>query len=332
MTTAGDYAAGRVREIADLTPDVRAFVLEPGAPVGSVEPGSHVDVIVPLPEGAATRSYSLIGSARGGALRIAVKRVPDTRGGSAYMWSLAPGARLTFSAPQNRFPLDLARPDPLLVAGGIGITALYGMARALHAAGRPFRLLYGVRTAADAALADELLAAIGDRLELFVGAEGRRIDLAAAIARLPAGADCYCCGPLPMLEDAKAAWHAAGRPTAGLRFETFGAGGRWPTKSFAVEIPRLNLRLDVPRGQTLLQALERAGVGVLSGCRRGECGLCALPILPDGAADIVVDHRDVFFSDEEKAENAKLCACVSRATGGTLRLDVADRRQPLPLP
>jgi len=38
-------------------------------------------------------------------------------------------------------------------------------------------------------------------------------------------------------------------------------------------------------------------------------GLCALPILKvDGA----VDHRDVFFSAPEKAENTKLCTCLLR--------------------
>ena len=44
-------------------------------------------------------------------------------------------------------------------------------------------------------------------------------------------------------------------------------------------------------------------------CRRGECGLCALPIL---GVEGEVDHRDVFFSEAEKAANAKLCTCVSR--------------------
>ena len=57
-------------------------------------------------------------------------------------------------------------------------------------------------------------------------------------------------------------------------------------------------------------------------CRKGECGLCALPIL---AVDGVVDHRDVFFSEEEKAANAKLCTCVCRVYGASITLDTADR-------
>jgi vanillate O-demethylase ferredoxin subunit len=41
--------------------------------------------------------------------------------------------------------------------------------------------------------------------------------------------------------------------------------------------------------------------------------------------DGIVDHRDVFFSDEEKAENKKLCTCVSRVAGGSITIDTADR-------
>jgi vanillate O-demethylase ferredoxin subunit len=47
-----------------------------------------------------------------------------------------------------------------------------------------------------------------------------------------------------------------------------------------------------------------------------------LPIL---AVDGTVDHRDVFFSDAEKAENAKLCTCVSRVAGRSITLDTPDR-------
>ncbi len=73
---------------------------------------------------------------------------------------------------------------------------------------------------------------------------------------------------------------------------------------------------------SLLDALEGAGVQMIYDCRRGECGLCALPIV---GVEGVVDHRDVFFTDAEKDENAKLCTCVSRAAGGVLMLDTGDR-------
>jgi hypothetical protein len=38
-----------------------------------------------------------------------------------------------------------------------------------------------------------------------------------------------------------------------------------------------------------------------------------------------VDHRDVFFSAEQKQANQRLCACVSRISGGGVVLDSAFR-------
>ncbi len=107
-----------------------------------------------------------------------------------------------------------------------------------------------------------------------------------------------------------------------LRFETFGNSGRFATEAFKVKIPRLGMEVQVPSNKTMLDALEAAGVAMISDCRRGECGLCALYIIETTGT---VDHRDVFFSDEEKAENRKLCTCVSRVAGGDITIDTADR-------
>ena len=95
-----------------------------------------------------------------------------------------------------------------------------------------------------------------------------------------------------------------------------------PSVPFVVRIPRLGKEIAVDANETMLEALEEANVGMIFDCRRGECGLCALPIL---AVDGIVDHRDVFFSDDEKAADAKLCTCVSRVYGASITVDTADR-------
>ena len=64
----------------------------------------------------------------------------------------------------------------------------------------------------------------------------------------------------------------------------------------------------------LFDALMEAGIDMVYDCRRGECGLCAVNIVD---ASTPIDHRDVFFSPEERHEGQKMCACVSRAVGGT---------------
>lgn len=317
-----EWRPARLRATRDVAPDIRLFEIEPSGGYIPPTPGSHIHVSVRIGDRPDIRSYSTVGPCVNGAYGIAVKRLPTTRGGSTYLWNLAPGALLTISTPRNRFELGRNAPEYLLVAGGIGITPLFGMALALAESGARFRLLYGVRTRPDLALLDELRAGIGARVETFVGEDGQRIDLSTEIARLAPGAELYVCGPIGLLEAAKRAWRDSGRSADGLRFETFGNSGRYPTEGFTVKLPRLGLSIDVPVNQTLLEALEAAGVDMIHDCRRGECGLCALPIL---GVDGIVDHRDVFFSDEEKAVNGKLCTCVSRAVGGVITLDTGLR-------
>jgi hypothetical protein len=47
--------------------------------------------------------------------------------------------RLSVSAPKNLFELQFSRPENLLVAGGIGITPIVGMAQVLARRGEKFR-------------------------------------------------------------------------------------------------------------------------------------------------------------------------------------------------
>ncbi|HEY5878067.1 MAG TPA: 2Fe-2S iron-sulfur cluster binding domain-containing protein, partial [Nakamurella sp.] len=61
---------------------------------------------------------------------------------------------------------------------------------------------------------------------------------------------------------------------------------------------------------TILEALTDAGADLMFDCRKGECGLCTVNVLQ---VDGVLDHRDVFLIDGQRAAGRKLCTCVSRA-------------------
>ncbi len=322
MSETIQWRPAQLRSLRDLTPDIRLFEIRPSGEFVVPTPGGHINVVVQINGRQDVRCYSAVGPCHDGLYRIAVKLLPDTRGGSAYMWSLVAGAQLTISSPGNHFELGRGRPEYLLLAGGIGITPIYTMALALAQANAKFRLLYACRQRRDLAFADELQRRVGDRLQTFLDEEGARVDLDSEIGRLAPGGEFYVCGPIGMLEAAKRQWRLSGRPVDQLRFETFGNSGRFASEPFMVKIPRLGVEINVAVGQTMLEALETAGVEMIFDCRRGECGLCALPILE---TDGIVDHRDVFFSEDEKAANAKLCTCVSRVIAGSITIDTADR-------
>ena len=67
---------------------------------------------------------------------------------------------------------------------------------------------------------------------------------------------------------------------------------------------------DVAPDETLLAALQRAGVAAPYSCRQGFCGTCRTSVLEG-----VVQHRDTLLTEPERAGGMML-TCVSRAAGG----------------
>ena len=315
-----------VRQHRDLSATVREFELRPEGGVLPWTVGSHLNVQVLVDGRPETRSYSLVGlpheAAAADVYRIAVKRAQPGRGGSRHMWSLETGAELLVGEPNNHFELPLTAKQYLLIAGGIGITPIVGMAQMLAARGADVSMCYAARSADELVFADTLRGALGDRLQTFTDDRGARMNITGQIARLQPSALLLMCGPLPMLDAVREAWARTPRPAANLRFETFGNSGAVANEAFWVKLPRHGVELQVPADRTLLDVLNDAGIETLFDCKRGECGLCVMDIV---SAHGTIDHRDVFFSAHEKRAGRRMCACVSRVSGGGVVLDSAWR-------
>lgn len=322
MKNSQTWHPAHIRAHRDLSPTVREFEIRPEGGVKPWTVGSHLKLRVQIDGREETRSYSLVGLHDPAVYRICVKRAEPGHGGSRYLWSLEDGDELMIGEPDNHFELAYNAPQYLLVAGGIGITPLVGMAQMLAARGADLRMRYAARSAAELVLADELQPVLGERLRTCCSDAGQRLDLAREIDELAPGAQMLVCGPIALLDAAREAWAAAGRPAADLRFETFGNSGHHAAEPFWVELPRHQLRIEVPADRSLLDVLNDAGIDTLSDCCRGECGLCAMDVV---SVQGRIDHRDVFLSAHEQQENRRLCACVSRVSGGGVVLDTAYR-------
>jgi vanillate O-demethylase ferredoxin subunit len=238
------------------------------------------------------------------------------------MWRLAAGNSISISNPQNLFEFSFGRPHYLLLAGGIGITPLVGMAQCLMAIGASFQMLYCGRSFCEMAYLNELDQLLGSCLQLAIKDEGTRVDLHKVFQSLPADTEVYFCGPIHMLEAARSIWRDQNRPSERFRFETFGSSGQFPRESFNVHVHDLGRSVAVTENMTMLDALENAGIPIMSDCRRGECGLCLVDVV---ALEGQIDHRDVFLSDDQKQQGSKICTCVSRAVNGSITIDSGFR-------
>jgi vanillate monooxygenase ferredoxin subunit len=317
---APSWERATVRSSTTVAESIRHILLDMPGTV-TTPAGAHINVLIPTAEGTQLeRSYSIVDDGRTpDALGIAVRLAPHSRGGSAFMHRLRAGNQITVSRPVQNFELTPDRPGYVLLAGGIGITPMISMARALRRRAADYQLLYAGRTRTRMAFLDQLQADHPGRIRAVISEAGEHLDCAKLVADIPDATELYVCGPPTLLVAIQREWHNAGRPPGLLRFETFGSGGNLPTLPFDIHVPRIGVRARVPADQTAVQALERAGAEVMSDCLRGECGLCVAPIL---AADGPIDHRDVFLSPRQKAANADICLCVSRLAGGTLTIDL----------
>jgi len=273
------------------------------------EPGAHLDLV--LPSGL-VRQYSLCGDpADTSSYTLATRLVADGRGGSREVHErLAEGMELEVRGPRNRFPL-LAAPSYVFVAGGIGITPILPMLRALPD-GTEWRLLYGGRTRASMPYLEQVRELAGDRLTLVAEDEDGRPDLDALFAGLPEGTAVYCCGP----EGLMAAVEARVPEGATLHLERFAArASAAGDAGFELELRRSGRTLTVPAGSSVLAAVRSELPDTAYSCEQGFCGTCQ-----QGFVEGEVDHRDELLTDAERADS--MLICVSRATSDRLVLDM----------
>jgi cytochrome P450/ferredoxin-NADP reductase len=278
------------------------------------DPGAHVDLIL---DEAATRQYSLCGDPGSNLWRLGILRDANGSGGSLHVHDkLQQGDLVRVRGPRNNFPL-VESPRYLFIAGGIGITPMIPMIRAAEAAGAEWQLVYGGRQRSSMAFLDEL-AAYGDRVLVHPQDEFGLLDLAGLLGQPQPDTLVYCCGPEPLLAAVEAS--CVDWPKRSLHVERFVAKALTEPvlrEPFEVHLAQSNLTLTVPPEQSILSAVEEAGVDVLSSCAEGTCGTCETPVLEG-----LPDHRDSILDEEEREAGDCMMICVSRSCTKRLVLDL----------
>ncbi|PTR31043.1 ferredoxin-NADP reductase [Rhodococcus sp. OK519] len=310
-----------VDAVTDLTDGVRQIGLTApdGGSLQSFTPGSHVVVSCGIDrQGHARRNaYSLTGAGIvPDAYSISVRRCDAGRGGSLWMHGLSVGESVEVTGPRSGFAPVLTARHHVLVAGGIGVAPILSHARAAARWGRSFEVHYVSRGGDGPHLAD-LAAVCAERLTTYRDAEALWTALGPALLDRPLGSHLYTCGPASLMEEVDRRASSAGWPGARIHHEHFGIGDLEPGRPFVARLSRSGLDVEVPSGTSLLDALVRRGVSVPNLCRQGVCGECRTPVVGG-----VVEHRDLYLSDDEKMAGDCMMPCVSRAAGSRLELEL----------
>lgn len=302
------------REVVAHDQNVVAFTLGTagGGPLPAWHPGAHLDIH--LPSGR-VRQYSLCGDPTSRTdYRIAVRRIPAGGGGSIEMHDELPvGSTVTSHGPRNAFPLVVpgyGSPTTRLrfIAGGIGITPILPMLGLAERLGADWSMIYVGRSADSIPFRDEVRP-FGERIEIRTDDVHGIPSGDDLLGECPDGTTVYACGPAPMLTLVRE--RLTGRDNVELHFERFAAPPVVDGAPFTVTVASRQTPIAVAADETLLAALQRAGVDIPYSCQQGFCGTCRTRVI--GVANGDVQHRDTLLTPPER-ESGMMLPCISRAT------------------
>jgi vanillate O-demethylase ferredoxin subunit len=311
--------AGKAPEAADIC---TVTLVDPsGKPLPPFDAGAHIDVYL---RNALVRQYSLCNDPREKhRYVIAVLRVPMSRGGSAAMHEdIEVGDLIEISAPKNHFPLVPSAPRSLLLAGGIGVTPIIGMAERLGSIDADFEMHYCTSSLDRTAFVERIAqSAYAGRVSHHFsdGPAEQRLDLPAVLDRQPPGTHLYVCGPEGFVDFVISTATQKGWPGPLVHREYFCASTRSPETAvaFDVRIASTGKVYRVAEDQSVVEALAEYGIAIPTSCEQGVCGTCVTRVI-EGE----VEHRDLCLTREEHAKHDCFTPCCSRAKSSLLVVDL----------
>jgi len=298
----------RVVGIKQTSPDIKHFVLESadGTDLPHFSGGSHVVVVIRDGSTTYKNPYSLVGDGyHTKHYHLGVLREKQSRGGSQFMHDkVNVGDTLEITPPANLFMIDTSARRHVLIAGGIGITPMRSMICDLRRLQAEFSLHYCVRDAQHAPFWDDIQAENGDSAVLYSSAN--RLSIPDLLKSQPAGTHVYVCGPKSMVGEVNSTAKKMGWSAMHVHVEEFlhTTGGT----PFEVTLAKSQRLIHVAHNQTMLEAIEEAGLEPPYMCRGGVCGACETAVL-EGQ----IEHRDHYLNESEKAGMKTMLICVSRA-------------------
>jgi reductive dehalogenase len=305
----------------EMTADIARydFVSPDGAELPPFDAGAHIDVVI-APE--YLRQYSLAGDpADRSKYVLGVQREPGGRGGSMLMHrAFREGKKVFISRPSNLFPLAANATHSLLLAGGIGVTAMITMAHTLNRLGQSFDFHYSAASRKSAGFIEDLMdAEWADRVQFHFKDEGQRIDLRQAVPRYAQGMHLYTCGSARYMDGAFEAAAEKEWPPEALHREFFSVpeAPAYVNQPFIIRLASNGKSFDVPADKSATDVLTGAGIPIDMKCSDGICGVCAT-----GYESGDVEHRDYVLSRKDREKRIILCCSRARDAGGVITLSL----------
>lgn len=311
--------------------------------------GQHLSLRMTIAGEEHRRSYT-ISNPPDAPLRITVKRVKNGVVSNHIGDTLKVGDQVEVMAPNGRFFLEAdpqAHRTHYLFAAGSGITPMFAMVNSVLT-DEPYsvaHLVYGNVEAADILFETELndlQERFGERLTVrhvlsapsmwswFSPWRKGRVDaeaIQAAIVETPPIAQdvqYWICGPGSMNSDVRQALNGLDVPNTRIHSESFGGETELDTSvsgvasTVTVKLQGTSHKVEVAKGQTLLEAMRAAGLRPPFSCQSGVCGACIAKVTK---GDTHMRSR-VALEDADIAKGLILtCQSVPKSSEITMNFD-----------
>ncbi len=341
----------RVTQIFQETGDVKTFRLvacHGGALPFSFLPGQFLTLTMPVGEKPIRRSYTISSSpTQGYYCEISVKR-EEQGAGSRYLHDkVKEGDTLEVQAPSGKFVFSGTEAASIvLISGGVGITPMMSITRALTDMGWQGDIYFIVacRNSEHFIFQAEL-----GRLQ----ARFRNLHVFVAMSRIEEPVDGYhsgrlteellsgwvpdisskrvhLCGSPPMMKATKQMLSNLGVPADNIYTENFGSQQKphvtpgvreESTKNAAADNLATETAASVSftvsgkstpllTGENVLEAAEREGVDIDYSCRTGMCGVCTVKLL---SGQVTMEVEDGLERDDKAAGMILACQAIAAA-------------------
>lgn len=288
------YQPAKLISVEQNTADTKTYTFETPRPL-YFRAGQYVTLGCKVGESEVSRPYA-ISSAPKEALHKKISLTVKNCGFfSGYLFEhAAVGNEFVIGDPSGDFCYEPVKDAGQVVAlaGGSGITPFFSMAQAISDGTDDYRLtiLYGAKTESDLIFKRELDALVSDKIKVVYvlsdeekpGYEHGFID--AALIRRYADGDytAMMCGPQAMYAFAEKELVSLGLPLRRIKREANCVGTRDTASKIyelTVHIGFETFKIPADAKETILTAMERAGLKVPSKCRAGGCGFCHSKLL-----------------------------------------------------
>ncbi len=300
-----------------------------GKPLPFFRAGQYLSVKMNIGKSAVTRAYSLSSTpldALKGRYEITVRSNPGGFVAERILSDWKKGDRVVTTEPQGQFYYEDLRDEKTVIAlaGGSGITPFLSMAKAIRDGVENFSLtlLYGSRTESSILFRDELeeITSVCPSVKVIhvlsdEDMEGREKGfITSGLIKKYAPEDgeysVFLCGPEAMYRFVKSEIEKLALPARLFRHKmTDVTKTPWESDDYPAEAKDRIFTISVKQGpdeytvraeagETVLTALERAGIKSPSRCRSGECGWCRSRLL-SGSVYIPEENEGRRWADKK---------------------------------